>query len=88
MGVTIRLKALQADDYALGWAALEIEGRRVLGHAGQVGGFNSEVVIDREGRSASFVLTNTTDEDPATSWVLRVIGNALIDIERRLPPSS
>jgi len=88
LGYVQRLKAMPANDYALGWIALDVEGRKVLTHAGQVGGFNSEVVIDREGRSASFALTNTTDSDPTTSWVLRVIGNALLEIERKLPPSS
>jgi len=87
-GYVQRLKALQANDYALGWGALDIEGRHVLGHTGQVGGFNSEVVIDATGRSASFVLTNTTSEgDPSGSWVLQLLGNALLEIERKLPPS-
>jgi CubicO group peptidase (beta-lactamase class C family) len=87
-GYVQRLKTLQANDYALGWGAFELGGRRALGHTGQVGGFNSEVVIDGEGRSASFVLTNTTsDSDPSASWVLQLIGNALLEIERKLPPA-
>ena len=84
-GYLQRIRALKAGDYALGWIATEIDGRAVLAHDGEYRGFSSLVVIDRQGRSASFGFTNTEADDGA--WVLAVLNQALLDIERALPPT-
>ena len=79
-----RLQALKAGDYALGWIAADIDGRAVLFHNGADRGFSSLVVIDAQGRSASFGITNTEADDG--SWALAILNQALLDIERALPP--
>lgn len=84
-GYLQRIQALQAGDYALGWIATEIDGRAVLAHDGEYRGFSSLVVIDRQGRSASFGMTNTEADDAA--WVLALLNQSLLDIERAQPPT-
>jgi len=83
-GYLQRLRALRAGDYAVGWLGADIDGRAVIVHDGVYRGFSSLLVIDAQGRSASFGFTNTQADDGA--WVLAVLSQALHDIERALPP--
>lgn len=80
-----RLQSLQAGDYALGWIAADVDGRPVLAHDGEYRGFSSMVAIDARGRSASFGFTNTEADDG--TWTLASMNQALLDIERALPPA-
>ena len=84
-GYLQRIQALKAGDYGLGWINAEIDGRPVLFHNGADRGFSSLVVIDARGRSASFGITNSEADDGA--WVLAVLNDALLSIERALPPA-
>lgn len=84
-GYLQRIRALKAGDYALGWIAADVDGRAVLAHDGEYRGFSSLVIVDLRGRSASFGITNTEADDG--SWTLAVLTQALLDIERALPPS-
>lgn len=84
-GYVRRLQALKAGDYALGWISTDIDGRPVLAHDGEYRGFSSLVAIDLRGRSASFGFTNTSADDGG--WTLAVLNQAVLDIERALPPS-
>lgn len=84
-GYLQRIRALKAGDYALGWIAADIDGRAVLFHDGADRGFSSLVVLDAQGRSASFGITNTEADDGA--WVLTTLNQALLDLERALPPT-
>jgi len=79
-----RIKVLKAGDYALGWIAADIDGRAVLAHDGEWRGFTSLLVVDEQGRSASFGMTNTEADDGA--WALAVLNQAVLDVERALPP--
>jgi CubicO group peptidase (beta-lactamase class C family) len=79
-----RIQALKSSEYGLGWVAGDIDGRAVLAHDGEYGGFSSLVVIDRQGRSASFGITNTQADDG--TWALTVLSQAVVGIERALPP--
>ncbi|MGM9484117.1 serine hydrolase domain-containing protein [Roseateles sp. NT4] len=83
-GYLQRLKALKAGDYALGWIATDIDGRAVFAHDGEYRGFCSLLVVDAQGRSASFAFTNTEPDDGL--WVFSVLNQALLDVERALPP--
>jgi len=83
-GYLRRIQALGRGEYALGWMAADIDGRPVLAHDGEWRGFSTEVVIDLKGRSASFGFTNTEADDG--TWTLAVLNQALLDIERALPP--
>ncbi len=83
-GYLQRLKAMKPGDYAMGWISADIDGRPVLFHNGADLGFSSLVVVDAQGRSASFGLTNSWADDGV--WVLAVLNQALLDIERALPP--
>lgn len=83
-GYLQRLKALKAGDYALGWIATDIDGRAVLAHDGEWRGFTSLLVIDAQGRSASFAFTNTAADD--AGWVMAVLNQSVLDVERALPP--
>ena len=84
-GYLQRIKALKAGDYALGWMAGDIDGRPVLAHDGEYAGFSSLLVVDTQGRSASFGFTNTQADDG--TWTIGVLNQALLDIERALPPA-
>lgn len=81
-GYVQRIKALKAGDYALGWISTDIDGRPVIAHDGEWRGFTSLLVIDAQGRSATFGFTNTED----ASWAMPVLNQAVLDIERALPP--
>ncbi|WP_373715660.1 serine hydrolase domain-containing protein [Roseateles sp.] len=81
-----RLQALKAGDYALGWVAGEIDGRPVLFHDGENRGFSTLLVIDRQGRSASFGFTNTAADDG--SWVIGLLNQALLTLQRAQPLAS
>lgn len=76
---------LQTGDYALGWMAGNIDGRPVRFHDGEFNGFSSLLVVDAQGRSASFGFTNTQADDGA--WTIGLLNQALLDIERALPPT-
>ncbi|MFS9605530.1 hypothetical protein, partial [Klebsiella pneumoniae] len=78
-----RLQALKAGDYALGWVAGEIDGRPVLFHDGENRGFSTLLVVDRQGRSASFGFTNTAADDG--SWVIGLLNQALLTLQRAQP---
>jgi CubicO group peptidase (beta-lactamase class C family) len=80
-----RLQSLKAGDYALGWIATDVDGRPVLAHDGEYRGFSSMVAVDARGRSASFGFTNTEADDG--TWTLAAMNQALLDIERALPPA-
>lgn len=82
-GYLQRIKALKAGDYGLGWLAADIDGRAVIVHDGEWRGFTSLLVIDTRGRSATFGFTNTEDD----SWAMPVLNQAVLDIERALPPT-
>lgn len=82
IGYVQRLKALKAGDYALGWIAADIDKRPVIVHDGEWRGFTSLLVIDAQGHSATFGFTNTEDGD----WAMPVLNQAVLDIERALPP--
>lgn len=79
-----RIQSLVRGEYALGWIAGDLDGRPVLAHDGEWRGFSTEVIVDLKGRSASFGFTNTEADDG--SWALTVLNQALLDIERALPP--
>lgn len=83
-GYVRRLQALKSGDYAIGWISTDIDGRAVLAHDGEYRGFSSLVAIDLRGRSASFGFTNTEADDG--SWTLALLNQAVLDIERALPP--
>lgn len=83
-GYLQRIRALKGGDYALGWIAADIDGRAVIAHDGEYRGFSSLLAIDARGRSASFAFTNTEADDQA--WVPAVLNQALLDVERALPP--
>lgn len=80
-----RLQSLQTGDYALGWIAADVDGRPVLAHDGEYRGFSSMVAVDARGRSATFGFTNTEADDG--TWTLAAMNQALLDIERALPPA-
>lgn len=80
-----RLQSLKAGDYALGWIAADVDGRPVLAHDGEYRGFSSMVAVDARGRSATFGFTNTEADDG--TWTLAAMNQALLDIERALPPA-
>lgn len=84
-GYVRRLQALKAGDYALGWIAADVDGRAVLAHDGEYRGFSSMVAVDARGRSASFGFTNTEADDG--QWTLAAMNQALLDVERALPPT-
>lgn len=84
-GYVQRLKALKAGDYALGWVATDVDGRAVIAHDGEYRGFSSLLAIDARGRSASFAFTNTEADDGV--WTLTLLNQAVLDIERALPPA-
>lgn len=84
MGYLERIRGMATGDYALGWVATEIDGRAVLAHDGEYNGFSSLLVVDARGRSASFAFTNTAADDGA--WVLAQLNQAMLDVERALPP--
>jgi len=79
-----RLKTLRHGDYALGWVAIDIDGRAVLAHDGEYRGFSSLLIMDMQGRSASFGFTNTEADDGA--WVMAVLNQAVSDVARALLP--
>lgn len=79
-----RLRTLKSGEYALGWQGDDIEGRAVLAHSGEDRGYSSLVIMDRQGRSASFVFTNT--ESLGDDWVMSTLTQLLVDMERALPP--
>jgi CubicO group peptidase (beta-lactamase class C family) len=83
-GYLQRLRGLKANDYAVGWIGIDIDGRAAIAHDGVYRGFSSLVVIDAQGRSASFGFTNTQADDG--SWVPAVLGQTVIGVERALPP--
>ena len=83
-GYLQRLRGLKTDDYAVGWVGIDIDGRAAIAHDGVYRGFSSLVVIDAQGRSASFGFTNTQADDG--SWVLAVLSQTVIGVERALPP--
>ena len=77
-----RLRLLDAGDYAMGWAAAELpDGRPVLAHSGEWGGFDSVAVIDQSGRSGSFAFTNIVNNTDDGSWVFGVLNTLLEDID-------
>lgn len=84
-GYLQRIRALKAGDYGLGWVAADVDGRAVIAHDGEYRGFSSLLVIDARGRSASFAFTNTEADDGL--WTLTVLNQALLDVERALPPA-
>jgi CubicO group peptidase (beta-lactamase class C family) len=45
----------------LGFFVIEVSGRRYIYHDGDQGGFSSELLIDRVGKSAAILAVNTTD---------------------------
>ncbi len=73
-GYVQRLKALATDDYAMGWAAaVTPDGRRVLMHSGEWGGFDSAAMVDQAGRSGSLALTNIVNSSNGDSWVFMLL---------------
>jgi hypothetical protein len=84
-GYLQRIKSLETGDYALGWIASELDGRAVLVHDGEWRGFTSLLVVDLQGRSASFGFTNTEGDDGGM-WSKKALNQAVLDIERALPP--
>ncbi|WP_067062766.1 serine hydrolase domain-containing protein [Roseateles chitosanitabidus] len=83
-GYLQRLRGLKAGEYALGWQGDDIEGRAVLAHTGEDRGYSSLVILDRQGRSASFAFTNT--EAQGEDWVMAALTQRLVDMERALQP--
>jgi CubicO group peptidase (beta-lactamase class C family) len=83
-GYLQRLRGLKANDYAVGWIGIDIDGRAAIAHDGVYRGFSSLVAIDAQGRSASFGFTNTQADDG--NWVPAVLSQAVIGVERALPP--
>ncbi len=69
-GYIARIRALNEDDYAVGWGGgLVVNGRKRIGHTGATGGFIALVEIYLDGSEAAFGLTNTTNTDPDIDWV-------------------
>jgi CubicO group peptidase (beta-lactamase class C family) len=66
------------DDYALGFASVEIGGRRVLGHGGGFPGFITQTWLDPVDRLAVAVLTNAIDGPALTlaNLAVRLVGLA------------
>lgn len=60
-----RLKALRADDYALGWVAIALASGPVLAHSGDWEGFSTLASVSRDGRLALFGNTNASDANGA-----------------------
>ena len=79
-----RLRALKPGEYAVGWQGDVFDGRALLSHAGADNGHTSLVVLDQQGRSASFVFTNT--EATTDDWVVETLAQGVAGIERALPP--
>jgi CubicO group peptidase (beta-lactamase class C family) len=82
-GYVQRLKTLATGDYGLGWIAADVGGRVVLAHNGALNGFIAEAAVDQSGRAASFVMTNTSDLDTATtdSWVIAELNDLVLALE-------
>ena len=83
-GYLQRIKAMHTGDYSVGWQRGELNGRPLLYHGGEYRGFASLLLIDLQGRSASFAFTNTFPDE--SDWVLSLLNQSLIDVERALPP--
>ncbi|MEO6279099.1 serine hydrolase domain-containing protein [Roseateles sp.] len=81
-GYLQRIKALKTGDYGLGWLAADLDSSAVLLHDGEWRGFTSVLVVDAQGRSATFGFTNTED----TSWATPLLNQAVLDTERAMPP--
>ena len=83
-----RLKTLATGDYALRWVAADVGGRVVLAHSGAIDGFVAQAVVDASGQAASFVMTNTSDLDTATtdSWVIAELNDLVFALEADAQP--
>ena len=84
-GYVQRLHDLAAGDYAVGWAAIAIDGRAVLAHDGAEYGFVAEAAIDQSGAAGAFVMTNTSDVTSrgGDSWVIDVQNGLVVTLERQ-----
>ena len=84
-GYVQRLKALRTtpDDYAVGWAAVQVDGRALFVHTGHWAGYSAEVAVAADGRRASFGLTNVGHfSEDGRSWVLETIDQLLAEMDR------
>jgi CubicO group peptidase (beta-lactamase class C family) len=88
-GYVQRLKSLATGDYAVGWLAVDVGGRVVLAHNGAIDGFIAEAAVDVTGTTASFVMTNTSDLDTATtgSWVVAELNTLVLALEAEAQPT-
>lgn len=69
-------------DYALGWLTTSLNGKPVLAHTGAHNGFMTIAALERNGRRASFGLTNTADVGAdGASWVMSLLNTALIKLD-------
>ncbi|MCV2360368.1 beta-lactamase family protein [Paucibacter sp. TC2R-5] len=79
-----RLRELKQGDYALGWEGSQINGRKALIHSGADKGFMGLVVLEQDGRSAYFALSNTLGvRADGSSWVLDSLNRGLIQLLSR-----
>lgn len=84
-GYVQRLKTLTEGDYAVGWLMVPLDGRPTLAHTGHWAGYMAEAAVDLAGLRAGFGLTNIGDEaEGGESWVLRLLNNALIQMDLRV----
>jgi D-alanyl-D-alanine carboxypeptidase len=78
-----RIKALGPDQYDLGWRCFASAGRQYLEHMGSVEGFMSCVMLETQGRSAGFGVSNVGYFDTATgdSWVWAQLRKGLLELD-------
>jgi CubicO group peptidase (beta-lactamase class C family) len=72
-----RLRALDNDDYALGWQRTTLAGHPVYTHSGSEFAFQMVAVISADGSRALFAMTNATTLD-ADNWVARTLQEAVL----------
>lgn len=72
-----KLRVLNNNEYALGWVLIKNSqnNNAILIHDGETDGFTTTAILDSEGESGIFAVTNTQSDDDNKPWVGELLQN-------------